>query len=224
MKLTLTSIAALLALGAATSMPVPAAAQVGFNLTVGTPHVSIQFAPPAPRYERMPRHRRGYIWSPGYWQWSNQHHHHVWVSGSYMRAREGYMYYQPSWVQRDGGWYMEPSRWARSDRERVMDGHDSDRERVLNGQDRDRAKREGGYDRGYDRRDDRRDGRRDGPNGDRDGDGIRNGLDPRGGDYDDRDGDGIRNGLDPVGGDYDDADGDGVRNGLDRYRNDPRRH
>jgi hypothetical protein len=185
MKRTLT-IATLLTLGAAALMPLPSLAQVGVNVHINAPppprfvaHVNsgIEFAPPAPRYEHPPRYRRGYVWSPGHWQWAG--HRHVWVRGSYVRERPGYVYAQPAWVQRDGHWYHEPSRWTRHGRDRDHDGIPDRYE----GRDRDR---DGIPDR-LERRDRDRDGIPDAYDRDRDNDGIRNRYDR------DRDGDGVSN-------------------------------
>jgi hypothetical protein len=102
-------------------MPLPASAQV-----------YVEVAPPAPRHEMMPRHREGYVWSPGYWDLRNGRH--VWVRGHWVRERPG-MYWHPNrWVERDGRWYFERGRW---DRERYA-YRDRDRDGVPNRYDRDR--------------------------------------------------------------------------------------
>jgi hypothetical protein len=62
--------------------------------------VVVETAPPPPRAERMPPPRRGYVWSPGHWEWRRGHH--VWVGGTWLRERHGYAYHAPAWVQRDG--------------------------------------------------------------------------------------------------------------------------
>ena len=77
--------------------------------------VFLQVAPPAPRYEYVPPPRRGYTWTPGYWDWRGQRH--VWVSGVWVRERPGYTYNHARWVERDGGWYMERRGWRRGDRD-----------------------------------------------------------------------------------------------------------
>src|SRR6185295_15511074 len=45
--------------------------------------VYVNVAPPAERYERIPEARRGYVWSPGYWDYRKNKH--VWVKGSQVR-------------------------------------------------------------------------------------------------------------------------------------------
>ena len=89
--------------------------------------VSIDVAPPAPRVERMPAPRRGYVWTPGYWNWVG--HRHVWVPGAWVRERRGYAYAQPQWVQRNGHWELQRGQWRRGDR---------DRDGIPNRMDRDR--------------------------------------------------------------------------------------
>lgn len=110
-------------------MPVPASAQI-----------YLEFAPPAPRHEVIPRHRPGYVWQEGYWDWRGQRH--VWVRGHWVRERPG-MYWHPSrWVEYNGRWYFERGRWdreryARWDDRRGPRG-DRDRDGVPNRFDRDR--------------------------------------------------------------------------------------
>ncbi len=85
----------------------PAAAQV----SVG---IGINVAPPAPRFERMPPPRRGYVWAPGYWQWNPGWHRHVWVAGRWMRVHPGYRYRPARWVRGPRGhWHFHPGRWDR---------------------------------------------------------------------------------------------------------------
>jgi hypothetical protein len=163
-------------------------------ISAGNNYDGPTMAPPELRYERQPRARRGYVWSPGHWQWRNNRFR--WVKGSYVRVRAGYTYQQPSWVQRDGRWVMEESRWV-NDRDR-----DGVPDRLEGGRDRDRDgipdRLEGGRDRDRDGVPDRLEG-----GADRDRDGVPDRLEGRR--------------------DSDDADGDGVRNSRDRYPNDPRR-
>lgn len=81
---------ALLSLSALTA----AHAQVGATIVIqsGSPHYQrpapalVQYqAPPPPRYEAVPRHRRGMAWVPGHWEWRG--HRHVWMQGHWVKAR-----------------------------------------------------------------------------------------------------------------------------------------
>jgi hypothetical protein len=82
--------------------------------------IVVQTAPPAPRAERTPPPRRGYVWAPGHWEW--RHNRHVWVRGSWLRERHGYTYTAPTWVERDGHWVMERGGWNRGHHDRDGDG------------------------------------------------------------------------------------------------------
>ena len=97
-------VSALFAAGmiAAVATPLPGVAAVG---------IFVNIAPPADRYERVPAPRRGYIWSPGHWQWSANRHRHYWTAGSWERARPGYAFQRPQWVERDGRWQYQARRW-----------------------------------------------------------------------------------------------------------------
>lgn len=153
----------------------------------------LRIAPPAPRYEHVPRPRAGYVWEPGHWEW--RANRHEWISGIWLEDRPGYVYRSHSWRQRDGGWYMEPSGWARGDRDR--DGIPDRYERRYADRDRDGVPDR--LERRYDRHD-------------RDHDGIDDRYDR------DIDNDGVSNRRDA------DRDGDGVRNGYDRRPDDVRRY
>ena len=79
----------------------------------------IRVALPAPRYERIPRPRHGYVWQPGYWDWQGDRYD--WTAGFWVAERPGYVYSQVNCAQRNGRWYIEPSRWiarGNADRER----------------------------------------------------------------------------------------------------------
>lgn len=91
--------------------------------------VFIQIGPPALREEAVPGPRRGYDWSPGYWNWNSRRNRHYWVAGSWMRTRPGYVYSQPTWIDRDGRWEHRRGAWSRGDR---------DRDGIPNSRDRDR--------------------------------------------------------------------------------------
>ena len=109
-------VSALLAAGTivAVATPVPSAA---------AREIRVDVAPPAPREERVPGERRGYTWAPGYWQWNANRHRHTWVAGHWVRARQGYVYRSPEWVEREGRYHYRPSRWDR-DGDGVPDSRD----------------------------------------------------------------------------------------------------
>jgi hypothetical protein len=82
--------------------------------------VVVREAPPAPRAERVPAARRGYVWAPGHWEW--KYGKHVWERGHWIRARRGYVYREPTWEERDGRWTMQRGGWDRTRRDRDGDG------------------------------------------------------------------------------------------------------
>jgi hypothetical protein len=77
--------------------------------------VIVRTAPPAPRDEVVPAARRGYVWTPGYWNWNG--HRYVWTRGKYVRERTGYHYREPNWVENNGRWEFRRGQWARGDRD-----------------------------------------------------------------------------------------------------------
>jgi len=114
--------------------------------SVGAAGIQLNYGPPADRYEAVPAPRRGYVWAPGHWQWNGNRTRHVWVAGNWQRARPGYAYHAPAWVERDGRWHYTASRWDRdgdgipNNRDRTPDGanrsSDRDRDGIPNNRDR----------------------------------------------------------------------------------------
>jgi hypothetical protein len=66
-------------------------------------------APPPLREEVIPAPRHGYVWSPGYWNWS--HRKYVWSSGHYVRGRAGYHYTPARWDRDGDRWRYYGGRW-----------------------------------------------------------------------------------------------------------------
>ena len=121
----------LVAAAAASFLPAATAAPVNVDIRVG---------PPAARYEAVPAARRGYVWTPGYWD--RRGNRYAWVSGAWVRERPGYVYTQPTWVNEGGRYHFYRGAWARGDRDRdgVPNRFDRDRDNdgVRNRNDRDR--------------------------------------------------------------------------------------
>lgn len=90
--------------------------------------IAVRVAPPPMRMEARPAPRRGYEWVPGYWDWRGNRH--VWVPGTWVKARAGYHYAQPQWVSHNGRWILVRGHWARGDRDRdgVPNRYDRDRD------------------------------------------------------------------------------------------------
>ena len=74
-------------------------------------YVDIDVAPPAARVEVIPSARRGYVWTPGYYNYSG--HRHIWVGGRYVHERSGRHWTADSWEQRGNRWHHEAGRWDR---------------------------------------------------------------------------------------------------------------
>jgi hypothetical protein len=77
--------------------------------------IIVRTAPPAPREERIPAPRRGYVWANGYWDWNGRRY--VWRAGHWERARAGHHYRADRWVERNGSWQRERGGWQRGDRD-----------------------------------------------------------------------------------------------------------
>ena len=71
--------------------------------------VDINVAPPAARVEVVPAARVGYVWAPGYWNWSG--HQHVWVGGHWIRNHRGHVWVPERWDQRGDRWHFERGHW-----------------------------------------------------------------------------------------------------------------
>lgn len=82
-------------------------------------------APPPARHEMVPAPRRGYVWTPGYWDAKNNKH--FWRKGHWERARNGQVYVPPRWIERNNGWALERGRWNPNDRD--GDGVPNNRDR-----------------------------------------------------------------------------------------------
>ena len=74
-------------------------------------NISINIAPPAPRYEVVPVMPPGFVWAPGYWAWHSDRH--VWVGGRSIMQRTGYRWEPDRWEQRDHAYQRHPGYWQR---------------------------------------------------------------------------------------------------------------
>ena len=84
------------------TVAIPTEAGAAVVIEIGVP-------PPAPRYERVPPPREGYIWAPGYWRWEGEHH--VWSNGRWKREHPGSHWVAERWEERGGRHHFEPGRW-----------------------------------------------------------------------------------------------------------------
>lgn len=115
MKKILCAAAAMLAITSAAFLPIEAIAQVSVNIILGD-------APPPVRYEVVPAPRNGYVWAPGYWNWSGNRH--VWSNGHWERNRPDYSYAQPQWRQENDGWRLDRGGWKHDQKKYKKEKHD----------------------------------------------------------------------------------------------------
>jgi hypothetical protein len=72
--------------------------------------IVVDISPPAPRVEHQPPHRDGYVWAPGFWEWSGGSFH--WTSGTWISERRGH-WVADHWDQVGTQWHYVKGRWER---------------------------------------------------------------------------------------------------------------
>jgi hypothetical protein len=77
--------------------------QWGVTISSGGP------PPPVVRYEPLPPPRPAHVWVHGYWAWDGNDYR--WLPGRWERARVGYVYVQPEWIQSPEGWQFRQGGW-----------------------------------------------------------------------------------------------------------------
>src|SRR5712664_108194 len=77
------------------ALPALSMAQVSVGISVGVP------PPELPVYEQPPIPDYGYIWTPGYWAWSDDDQDYYWVPGTWVPAP------QPEYLWTPGYWGSE---------------------------------------------------------------------------------------------------------------------
>jgi hypothetical protein len=95
-------------LGAALLVAVPAAsfAQFAISISVHTP------PPPLVVYAQPPLPAEGYIWTPGYWAYSDEAGYY-WVPGVWVQPPTVGVYWTPAWWGFEGGVYgFHPGYWG----------------------------------------------------------------------------------------------------------------
>ena len=80
----------------------------------GQLRVSVTFGPPAlPVYEQPLCPGDGYIWTPGYWAWSDDDGDYFWVPGTWVEAPEvGFLWTPPYWGWADGAFVFYDGYWG----------------------------------------------------------------------------------------------------------------
>ncbi|MBA1229621.1 BcpO-related WXXGXW repeat protein [Pseudomonas viridiflava] len=78
------------------------------------PHEYVEVIAPQPPPERVievePAPRSGYVWSRGYWHWSDGRY--VPVHGHWVAERPGYRYVHPHWESAGDGWHWHAGMWV----------------------------------------------------------------------------------------------------------------
>jgi len=77
------------------ALPALAMAQVSLNVSVNLP------PPELPVYDQPPIPGDGYVWTPGYWAWSDDVQDYYWVPGTWVEAP------QPEYLWTPGFWATE---------------------------------------------------------------------------------------------------------------------
>jgi WXXGXW repeat (2 copies) len=72
--------------------------------------ITTSLSPPPPRIEKV-EPREGFVWAPGYWEWSHRSYH--WVTGSYIFERRRHHWVAGQWKQEGGQWHYLRGRWER---------------------------------------------------------------------------------------------------------------
>jgi hypothetical protein len=96
-------VASLLALGALAAPLASAADEV---------RIFVETAPPAAKVSVAPSPARvGYVWSPGYWNWSGSAY--VWTEGTWIAVAEPTKkWIAPTWTQEGNKWYFTAGHWG----------------------------------------------------------------------------------------------------------------
>jgi hypothetical protein len=68
--------------------------------------------PPAPRIERAPPPRDGYLWGPGHWVWNGKSY--FWADGSWVVQRRHMLWVPDQWEQVGEKWHLVPAHWKPS--------------------------------------------------------------------------------------------------------------
>jgi hypothetical protein len=84
------------------------------STSFGQLRIAVSFGPPPlPVYEQPLCPGEGYIWTPGYWAWSDDDGDYYWVPGTWVSAPEvGFLWTPPYWAWGDGGFLFYEGYWG----------------------------------------------------------------------------------------------------------------
>ena len=80
-------------------------------LALAEPEINVDVAPPPAKAEGVPAPRSGYIWAPGYWDWSG--HSYSWVSGNFVIERRNARWVADRWEAVGSQWHHVRGHWER---------------------------------------------------------------------------------------------------------------
>lgn len=89
------------------ALPALSMAQVSVNVSVDVP------PPELPVYDQPPIPGDGYIWTPGYWAWSDDVQDYYWVPGTWVLAPEpDYLWTPGYWAANGAVFFWHPGYWG----------------------------------------------------------------------------------------------------------------
>ncbi len=92
------------------SIPAPVLAQ---EVECAAPVVVDSEPPPLPDYAQPPVPGPDYIWTPGYWAWSDDEDDYYWVPGTWVQPpREGLLWTPGYWAWAGGSYLFHPGYWG----------------------------------------------------------------------------------------------------------------
>src|SRR5579863_10146221 len=95
----------LLLAGAMLALPISSFAQIFASSNIAPPELPVYEQPICPG--------DGYIWTPGYWAWDDQHGDYYWVPGTWVLAPEpGYLWTPGYWGWNDSAYVFYPGYWG----------------------------------------------------------------------------------------------------------------
>jgi hypothetical protein len=100
-----TVFSSMLACAAMFALVAPAAAQITVSVDVAPPELPVYDQPPIPG--------DGYLWTPGYWAWSDDDQDYFWVPGTWVEAPEvGYLWTPGYWAADGGAFLWHAGYWG----------------------------------------------------------------------------------------------------------------
>jgi len=87
--------------GTLLAFPLAGVARVDIDVDIAPPPVVVEDAPV----------REGYVYTPGYWDWDDAGHRHVWKKGEYVQERRGERWVPYRWEERNGRYHLNEGHW-----------------------------------------------------------------------------------------------------------------